>query len=726
MRGRPRPRPRRASSARGSPRCDCRSLTLRHAGPEQAALSHEEHSIRTDAVDFLSLLLRTCPAALSPAPPLFLSTLTELLGSSAYLAASAGGGSAFASAGGSSSRSHGSRGAGGTDLAVCHVADRSAERQAAVLHAISALLAAQGVDPSIGAVDGSAGDWLGSTGGSAGDLLGTERPPSTLAAESSEAAACRPPRFGTTLAGSYTQWRALSLPAPDSLALTRFSVASTASNACTSAPNPVTDSANIGRQLHSLPAVLTNCWVELGIWLQPAARESVGALDCAAALVLLFRQLLALPPAASGGASLGPTVVPLLLRHVAKHVPLSPSARGAATAQRRRRLNLTLCVLLAEALSISAVSLSALGGGAASESTASPRGGSSADRERASAEYSSEASALRARLVGFVCSQLDEDGISSADSGPRASDWGSRGGRPVVELISACRALLIACASRSAAAERDAVVQTLFRLWCDAPAASPIRTPLLSLLQDTLLPALVPASNLAAEARGAERGCSDLAADWLCSLPKLLWQLHDKHAELTSGILRALISLGRLASGAATQLLHALQPTLEPFFCSRGKHDRPPVLGPFVLLPPATRQLALQLVLRMRPVSAGLCAALARCAVACSGDPSGCRPAVDVLVAVEAAGHCHSLSLQERVSFYLTLLLETRPTAAVRDVEKMLSSAGDAPSASSAMTSTDGEWIPSYLQSSALGALRRAHVQHGDCVLRAIRSCIDA
>jgi len=618
----------------------------------QAALSHEESAVRTDAVEFLALLLRTRPEALAPAPPLLLPTLVELLGSAAQTAAAAAGGAFPAGSSGAGSCSKGSSGKNG--VAAASSGQRPAERQTVVLDVIRALLSAQGFGPAA---------------------------PDGLTAEEAALPDGAALHAGSGLATCYARWRSEPLPPPAVVALSSVSAAATSSAASSESA--------LRSQLQALPTVLSHCWLELGIWL-PATSGDGGALECASSLIALFHQLLSLdpPPSSSNQSQAGSfssLLLPLLTRHVAPHAPIATPAHGVS--QRWQRLNLAICHLLAEASARSAA-------GDDSLEAADQSAPAAAHTQAAQAA----AAALRSRLVGFVCSELGEKRNYGAGEPAAGSAGATARSKPAQELVAACRALLAACARGGAAAERRALLESLLGMWSGAPPMCAVRPPLLALFEETLLPALDGCG--ASLSRDAAGGL--VLAAWAKTVPKLLWQLHDRHPTLSGGLLQALLRLSNARDGsAAAALLDALQPSLEPFFCSRGRSGRPPIAGPFVALPPAVRRLALHLVLRFRPLSAGLLAALARCALGAAAAPATRAAAVELADAVEAAGHCGALSLQSRVSFHATLLVETQPSAEEEE---------------DASQPTLAE-----LRARLRQALQRAEVQHGAVVTQALQ-----
>eukprot|EP00962_Isochrysis_galbana_P030403 scaffold9859_cov122-Isochrysis_galbana.AAC.4 len=659
----------------------------------QAALSHEQSDVRTDAVDFIALLLRARPAALVPAPPLLLPTLVELLGSTAQTAAAAGGFPLAGSGGGSSK--------GGA--APSSAGQRSADRQAVVLNVIRAILTAQGAS--------SAGEdgWAGGA----------------------EAEHREPPAW-PSLGHAYARWRGKPIPAPCHGTLSSVSAAATAS-----APSALWE------QLRGLPTVLGHCWLELGVWL-PTSPADGPSMDSASSLVALLRQLLQMcgptdPTAAaasSGAAALSSGTLRVLMRHVAPHAPLPPPPASAASALRWHRLNQSLCLVLSEALAHADRSRPE------PHPTRPPLVAGSAAAQAAAAQ-AAEVAALRTRLTSFACSELGQahhsgrlDGHHGASGGTVSFSASPAKGRQTGacdELVAACRALLDVCRQAGAAHQERALLDSLVGLWADAPAASPVRMPLLCLLEDALLGSAdvgpgASGGSRAGAGPGGGSGDADVLATWARSLPKLLWQLHDRQPQLSCALLRSLRRLADSSVGSArAELLSSVQPSLEPFFCSRGRDGRPPILGPFLALPPPARRLALHTSLRSAPISPRLLAAIARCALAGAAAPALRRAALEIVGAVEAAGHCHALSLQSRVSFYATLLRETAAaaqaaggTASQPHGPEAHPPVGQAAETINESGVGEGSLTLAEFRAKTLEALRRAEVQGGAVVTEAV------
>jgi hypothetical protein len=677
----------------------------------QAALSHQESGVRTDAVEFIALLLRARPAALVPAPPLLLTTLVELLGATAQTAAAAGGGG-FPQAGPSSK--------GGA--ATSSAGQRSADRQSAVLNVMRSLLTAQSA---------------GSTGEDSGAGEAERDDPA--------------PPMWPDLQHVYSRWRGKPIPAPSHGALSSVSAAATAS-----APSAVWE------QLRGLPTVLGHCWLELGIWL-PTTPVDAPSLDCASSVVALLRLLLQQsgtadpsthdsspsPPASSffaassaSAAGISSGTLRVLMRHVAPHAPLPPQPSASACAHRWHRLNQSLCLVLAEALALADRS---------QPETTHPQPGSAG--AQAAGAHAAEMAALRTRLTSFACSELTHahertgqaTGQSGAQSGGPDGQRGTNGGTDSVslgfikgkqpaardELVSACRALLSVCRRAGHADQERALLDALLGLWANARVTSPVRLQLLSLLEEALLPNAGPGrsgSSRADAGPGGNSGDADLLATWARSLPKLLWQLHDRQPQLSCALLHSLIKLADSSVGSAqADLLSSLQPSLEPFFCSRGRDGRRPILGPFLALPPHARRLALHTSLRSAPISPRLLAALARCALAGAAAPPLRRAALEIVEAVETAGHCHALSLQSRVSFYATLLRETAASghtnggAAAQHGPAADPLAGSASAPTSKGGAGEDSFTLAEFHGKTLEALRRAEVQSGAVVTEAVR-----
>jgi hypothetical protein len=422
------------------------------------------------------------------------------------------------------------------------------------------------------------------------------------------------------------------------------------------------------------------------------------------------------------------------MRHVAPHAPLPPQPAAAAFALRWRKLNVSLCLVLAEALAhADRIQLEA-------QPARPPMIDGSAAAQAAGVQTALAVS-LRARLVSFACSELGHahrSGAHDGDAGAagatgHVSPGPARGRQSGAcdELVGACRALLAICRRTGDADQERGLLEALLGLWGDAPGASAVRFPLLSLLEETLLGSADtgPAGCSRADAgQGGSSGDADVLAAWARSIPKLLWQLHDRQPQLSCALLRSLMRLADSSAGSArTDLLSSLQPSLEPFFCSRGRDDRTPILGPFLALPRHARQLALHAALRSAPISPRLLAAMARCALAGAGAPLLRPAALEIVAAVEVAGHCHALSLQSEVSFYATLLRETAPAAQPdqSDASQPRGPATDPPVGQAAeptngMGACEGSLTLAEFRGKTLEALRRAEVQGGAAVTEAV------
>mmetsp|Transcript_26787 Transcript_26787/g.86470 ORF Transcript_26787/g.86470 Transcript_26787/m.86470 type:complete len:656 (+) Transcript_26787:3814-5781(+) len=363
--------------------------------------------------------------------------------------------------------------------------------------------------------------------------------------------------------------------------------------------------------------------------------------------------------------------------------------------------------------------------------------------EAAAAAQAAEVAALRTRLTSFACSELGQahhsgrlDGHHGASGGTVSFSASPAKGRQTGacdELVAACRALLDVCRQAGAAHQERALLDSLVGLWADAPAASPVRMPLLCLLEDALLGSAdvgpgASGGSRAGAGPGGGSGDADVLATWARSLPKLLWQLHDRQPQLSCALLRSLRRLADSSVGSArAELLSSVQPSLEPFFCSRGRDGRPPILGPFLALPPPARRLALHTSLRSAPISPRLLAAIARCALAGAAAPALRRAALEIVGAVEAAGHCHALSLQSRVSFYATLLRETAAaaqaaggTASQPHGPEAHPPVGQAAETINESGVGEGSLTLAEFRAKTLEALRRAEVQGGAVVTEAV------